>query len=66
MSENNDTGELPDGIFPMNLKLIDHCQHKYPILKAKYDMSTYHKGSFSGGSNIYIYPMTCEDKIVIP
>ena len=32
MSEINDTDELPDGIFPMNLKTTDQYQRKDPIL----------------------------------
>ena len=38
--ELNDTGELTEGTFLMNLKLIDQYQQKYPILKAKYEIGT--------------------------
>ena len=65
LSEISDTEELPDGVFPMNLKRIDHYQWKDPFLKAKYDMGAYHKGSFCGRSNIYLKLITCEDKIFI-
>ena len=36
ISESNETKELPKGIFPINLKLLDRYQRKYPILMAKY------------------------------
>ena len=65
MSEINDTEEAPEGIFPINLKLIDQYQRKDPILLDKCKMGTYHKGSFRGGSNIHINLIMCEDKIVI-
>ena len=29
-------------------------------------MGTYHKGSFRGGSNIYLNLITCDDKVFIP
>ena len=54
MSEINDTEELPEGLFPINLKLMNQYQRKYPSLKAKYELSMYQKGSFRGGINIYI------------
>ena len=38
--ELNDTGELTEGTFLMNLKLIDQYQQKDPILKAKYEIGT--------------------------
>ena len=52
MPEINDTEEITDDIFPMILKLIDQYQRKYPILKDKYELGKYQKGSFCGGSNI--------------
>ena len=65
MSEINDIEEIPEGGFPINLKLIAKYQWKEPSLLAKYKDGTYHKGSFCGGSNIYINLITCEDNIVI-
>ena len=35
MSENNDTEELPEGTFPINLKLIQKYQRQEPIIIAK-------------------------------
>ena len=66
MSEINDTKELPEGIFPINYKLIDQYQIKGPRLKAKYKMGTYQKGSFCGVSHLDLHLTTCEDNIVIP
>ena len=36
LSEINEIKELPEGIFPINLKLIDQYQRKYPSLMDKY------------------------------
>ena len=36
MSEINDIDELPEGVFPISLKIIDQYQRKFPILMAKY------------------------------
>ena len=66
VSEINDTEELPEGIFLINLKLINQYQQKYPSLKAKYKMGKYKKCSFCGGSNINLNIIMCEDRIVIP
>ena len=66
MSENNYTEELPEGIFTINFKKIKQCQLKDPSLLTKYDMGTYQKGSFCGGSHIYLNLIMCEDNIVIP
>ena len=52
MSEINDTKEVLESNFPINLKLIKKYQQIEPILIAKYDDGTYHKGYFCGGSNI--------------
>ena len=41
--EINNTEELLEGIFPINLKSINQYQRKYPRLKAKYKMGTYKK-----------------------
>ena len=37
-----------------------------PSLMAKYKYGMYHKGSFRGGSNIYLRLIMCEDRIFIP
>ena len=66
MSEINDIKELPEGAFPINLKLIQKYQWYEPRIIARYKNGTYNKGSFRGGSNIDINLKTCEDKIVIP
>ena len=66
MSEINYIEELPEGTFPIYLKLIQKYQHPEPSLMSKYKNGTYHKGSFRGGSNIGLKLITCEDKIVIP
>ena len=65
MSEINDTEELPEGTFPINLKLIQKYQRTEPRIKAKYKDGTYHDGSFRGGSNIDIKFIICKDRIVI-
>ena len=65
LSEINDTEEIPEGIFPINLKLIHHYQQKEPGLLAKYTIMAYHKGSFRGGSNINLSLTMCEVTIVI-
>ena len=46
MSEINDTEELPEGLFPINLKLMNQYQRKYPILMDKYKNPTYKIGYF--------------------
>ena len=66
MSEINDTKELSERIFPINLKLIYQNQRKDPILMAKYITGTYQKGYFRDGSNIYLNLIMCKDNIVIP
>ena len=38
MTEINDTEELPEGIFPINLKFIDQYQRKDPSIMDKYNM----------------------------
>ena len=47
MSEINDIVELPEGTFPLNLKLIQQYQWEEPSITAKYNDGTYHKGFFS-------------------
>ena len=66
MSEINDIEELHEGIFPINLKLIQKQQSEESRITAKYNDGTYHKGSFCGGSNIDINLITCKDDIVVP
>ena len=66
MSEINDTEEIPEGTFPINLKLIQIYQRLEPSIRAKYKYGRYHKGSFCGGSNIDINLIRCKDNIVIP
>ena len=65
MSEINNTKELPEGIFPVNLKTINHFQQKDPRLNSKYKIGAYQKGYSRGGSNIYLNFITCKDKVVI-
>ena len=62
----NNIEELPEGTFPINLKLIQKYQRMEPSIKSKYKDGTYHKVSFHGGNNIEINLITCEDNIVIP
>ena len=50
---------------PINFKLINYYQWKYPSLLAKYKMGMYHKYYFCGGINIYLNLIPCEDKIFI-
>ena len=66
MSENNETEEITEGTFPINLKLIQKYQGTEPSIKAKYKDGTYHTSSFRGGSNIDFNLITCKNKIVIP
>ena len=65
MSEINIIKELPEDIFPINLKTINQYQQKYPSLKAKYEMGAHQQYSFRGGSNIHINLIMCKDKVVI-
>ena len=65
MSQINDTEELPEGTFTINLISIQKYQQSEPSIIAKYKNGTYHKGSFRGGTNIDIKLITCKDKIVI-
>ena len=65
MSEINDIEEIPEGIFSIKLKLIQKYQRLEPSITAKYKDSTYHKGSFRGGSIIDLNLITCKDKINI-
>ena len=65
MPEINETEEIPEGNFPINLKLIQRHQWVEPILMDKYKDGTYHK-FFCGGSNDNITLITCKYTIVIP
>ena len=62
MSEINDMEEIPEGTFPINLKLIQTYKRLEPIIRDKYKDGTYHKGSFHGGSNSDINLIICKDK----
>ena len=64
MSEINDIEELPEAFFPINLKLIDQHQWRYPIQMDKYTIGVYKTGYFCGGSNIGLKLITCMDKIL--
>ena len=64
VSEINDIEELPEGFFPVNLKLIAKYQQQEPIIRYKYKYGTYHKG-YSVEVVIFSLIM-CKDKIVIP
>ena len=66
MSEINDTEELTEVNFPINLKLIEQYQRKDPSLKDKCELGAYQKGYFQGGINIHINLIMCKDKVVIP
>ena len=66
VSEINETKELSEGIFPINLKSIDQYQCKYPILMDNYTIGAYQKDSFCGVSNINLELIMCEDDILIP
>ena len=66
MSEINDIEELPEGTFPIKLKLIQKYQQVEPSIIAKYNNGIYHKGYFRGVSNIYLNLITCKYKIFIP
>ena len=64
MPELYDIEELPDGMFPLSLKLIDINQLEYPVLTEKLKVIEYQKSYFCRGQNtkeIVIY----KDKIVI-
>ena len=65
MSEINDIEELPEGTFPINIKLIVKHQRQEPSMSAKYKNGKYHKGYLHEGSNIDISLITRKDKIVI-
>ena len=66
MPEINNTKELPEGTFPINLKSIQKYQRSEPIKIDKYKNGTYHKGYFRGGSNIDLKIIMCKNRIFIP
>ena len=66
MSVINDTKEITEGTFPINLKLIKTYQQLEPSIRAKYKYGTYQQGCFRGGSNIDIKLIMCTDKVFIP
>ena len=66
MSEINDIEQLPEGIYPINLNLIQIYQQTETSIIAKYKYDTDQKGSFRGGSNIDLNLITCKDTIFIP
>ena len=62
----NDIKEIPEGIFPINLKLIQLYQQLEPSITSKNKYGTYHKGYFCGVSNTDLKLITCKDNIIIP
>ena len=66
MSEIIDIKEIPEGTFPINLKLIKKYQQEEPSITAKYKDGMYHRDSLCEGSNININHLICKDSIVIP
>ena len=65
MSEINDTKDLPEGIFLVNLKLIHQYQRKEASLMHKYHVGTYNTFYFSGRNHIYLILIKCDGNIVI-
>ena len=61
VSEINDTEEIPEGNFPINLKLIQRYQLSEPSITSKYEDGKYHKGYFRGVSNMYISLIMCKE-----
>ena len=57
--------ELPEGPFPISLKLIDHYQREYHLLTKNIYAQNMPKGSFSRGWDT-IELVTYKEKIVIP
>ena len=66
MSEINHIEEIPEGTFPINLKLIKTYQWLEPIITVEYTTDNYQRGSLCGGSNNNLKLITCKYKIVIP
>ena len=65
MSEINYIEEIPEGTFPINVKMVAKDQRTEPSIMSKYKYGTYHKGYLRGVININVILITCEDKIVI-
>ena len=65
MSELYGIKELPEGTFPLYLKLIEYYQQEYPILTEKLKCAEYIKGSFCRGQNT-IKLVALNNEIVIP
>ena len=65
MSEINEIEEVPEGTFPINIKLNKKFQRLEPNTIAKYTTGNYQKGCFIGGSNIDLKLITCGDNIFI-
>ena len=65
MSEINDVKEVPEGVFPIRLRLIDQYQSKYPSLMTKYYTTIYNIDPFCVGINININLITCRDRVDI-
>ena len=66
MSEINVIKNLTEGIYAINLKLVDQYQRKDPSLMYKYNKVVYKISYFNGGINIYLNLITCKTKTVIP
>ena len=66
MSEIDNIEELPEGVFSINLKIIDQYQFKYLSIMAKYNTSKYKTGYFRGEMIIYFNLITYEYNTVIP
>ena len=66
MSEINDTKEISEGNFPININLIKKNQRSGPSIIDKYKDGTYNKGYFCGGINIDLKLITFKDEVVIP
>ena len=47
MLELYDIKELPDGMFPLSLNLIDHYKQEYPLLTEKIKCATYKRVIFA-------------------
>ena len=65
MSGINDIKEIPEGAFPIDIKLTKKYQRVEPSIIAKYKDGKYHKGYFRGLSNTDLKLITCKDKIFI-
>ena len=66
VSEINYIEKIPEGTFPINLKLTQKYQQQEPRITDKYKDGTYQECYFHGVSNSDLNLITCENKIVIP